>query len=186
MKEETKIIGVAGAMTGIGVTHFAITLANYSAAQKRRKTALIELSGNHAIEEIAGSQTPFEKNGVSYYPNLSMKEIPLVLNKGYEVVIFDMGSTFYRIRMEFLRCREKIIIGSLSPWRKQEYYRFILDEMGGDMQDSAVVFLANNGMKKDKKDKKEFYKMIGEPVYLIPYLPDAFHPEKNEFLDRFL
>ncbi len=170
----------------MGATHLVITLANYSATEKRRKTAVIELSGNHAIEELIMQTEPFELAGVTYYPNWRMRNVPQILNLGYEVIIFDMGSVYYQIRMEFLRCRQKLVVGSLAPWRKQEYYRFIRDEMGDDVAAATIVFLANNGM--IKKDKKDFKNTIGAPVYAIPNVPDAFHPEKSsyQFLDRFL
>lgn len=183
-KSERVIIGIVGVAAGAGVTHLAIALANYSATVKKRKTAVIELSGNHAIEQLGETKQAFLMQQVSYYPNLSHHQIPEVLGEDYEVVILDLGCTYHRIRMELLRCNEKLIVGSSAPWRSEEYTRFVLDEMGDDGKAKATVYLTNNGMKKDKNKIK---RQIRQPVYDIPFLPDPFSIEKSQydFFQRF-
>ncbi len=143
------------------------------------------MSGNHAIEKLAGESRPFEWNHISFYPNLTGSHIADVINGNYEVVIFDMGSSYYRIRTELLRCDRKLVLGSLAPWRKMEYIRFILEEMEEDRDARNMMFLALNGM---KKDKKEFKKQVGQPLYPLPYLPEPLLADKSqyEFFDRFL
>lgn len=182
---EQRTIGVAGAAAGMGVTHLVMALANYSVSHRRRKTAVVELSGNHTIEEMAGTSDPFDWNRISCYPNFTRNGIADVINRDYEVVIFDMGSSYYRIRTELLRCNRKLILGSLAPWRKMEYIRFAMEVMGDDRSVRNMAFLTQNGMKKDKKD---FKKIVGQPVYPVPYLPEPLLTEKSqyEFFDRFI
>ncbi len=180
-----KSIGIAGIASGMGVTHLAVTLANYSAAHRKRKTAVIELSGNHAIEKMTGTSEPGEWNRVFYYPNVKQYHIAEILNGDYEVVVFDMGNAYYRIRTEFLRCDEKLIVGSLAPWRKMEYEDFVLEEMGEDRWVRGMVFLTQYGMKRDKKD---FIKAAGVPIYTLPFVREPVKADKTcyEFLDSFL
>ena len=66
-----------------------------------------------------------------------------------------------------------------------EYIRFILEEMEEDRDARNMMFLALNGM---KKDKKEFKKQVGQPLYPLPYLPEPLLADKSqyEFFDRFL
>lgn len=108
-----------------------------------------------------------------------------MINRDYEIVIFDMGSNYYRTRTELLRCNQKVILGSLSPWRKTEYIRFVTEVMGEDRNVRNMIFLTQNGMKKDKKD---FKKTTGQTVYPIPYLPEPMLVDKSqcEFFDRFI
>ena len=183
-KTERIIIGIAGVAAGAGVTHFTIALANYSATVKKRKTAVIELSGNHAFEELGQTDHAFVMQQVSYYPNLLHHQIPEVLKEDYEVILLDLGSTYHRIRMELLRCNEKLIVGSSAPWRSREYIRFVLDEMGEDGRAKATIYLTNNGM---RKDKNEIKRQIRRPVYDIPFLPDPFSIGKSQydFFQRF-
>ena len=183
-KSERIIIGIAGVAAGAGVTHLTIALANYSATVKKRKTAVIELSGNHAMEELGETGNAFVMQQVTYYPNLLHHQIPEVLKEDYEVLILDLGCTYHRIRMELLRCNEKLIVGSSAPWRSREYIRFVLDEMGEDGMTKATVYLTNNGM---RKDKNEIKRQIRQPVYDIPFLPDPFSIGKSQydFFQRF-
>lgn len=172
-------------MAGMGVTHLVMSFANYSVSHRRRRTAVVELSGNHTIERLNGDGGVFEWNHISCYPNLTRSCIADVINEDYEVVIFDMGSSYYRIRTELLRCNQKLILGSLAPWRKMEYIRFALEEMEEDRYARNIIFLAQNGMKRDKKD---FKKQVGQPVYPLPYLPEPMLADKSqyEFFDKFL
>lgn len=82
---EQRTIGIAGAMAGMGVTHLVISLANYSVSHRRRRTAVVELSGNHAIEILKGEGGPFEWNRINCYPNLTRNGIADVINEDYEV-----------------------------------------------------------------------------------------------------
>lgn len=170
---------------GIGVTHLVMILATYSVSHRRRRTAVVELSGNHTIEKLAKTGGPFDWNGISCYPNFMKNGIADVINRDYEIVIFDMGSNYYRTRTELLRCNQKVILGSLSPWRKTEYIRFVTEVMGEDRNVRNMIFLTQNGMKKDKKD---FKKTTGQTVYPIPYLPEPMLVDKSqcEFFDRFI
>lgn len=178
------MIGIAGVTAGAGVTHLTIALANYSATVKKRKTAVIELSGNHAIEELGDTGNVFRMQHVTYYPNCLQQQVPEVLKEDYEVILLDLGCTYHRIRMELLRCNEKLIVGSSAPWRSREYARFVLDEMGEDGKAKATVYLTNLGM---KRDKNEIKRQISQPVYDIPFLPDPFSIEKSQyaFFQRF-
>lgn len=180
-----RTIGVAGASCGMGVTHLVIALANYSVSHKRRKTAVVELSGNHDFEKMTGSDKPFEWNHIICYPNAARDEIADIISGNYEVIIFDMGGRYYRIRTELLRCDRKLILGSLVPWRKREFIDFVTSEMGEDRFVRNVAFYTQNG---NKKDKLEFRRISGRPVYPIPCLPEPLSAERSryEFFDGLL
>lgn len=166
---EQRTIGVIGVAPGMGVTHLVIALADYSVSCRRRKTAVVELSGNHAIEKLTGTREPFEWNRIMFYPDFPKSRVAELRNGDYEVVIFDMGSCYYSVRTEFLYCDRKLVLGSLAPWRKADYYNFVQDEMEEDRYARGVVFLERNGI---KKEKKEFLRQLGQPVYSIPFLQE--------------
>lgn len=174
------LIGITGAAPGMGVTHLTLMLAGYSAAIQRRKTAVVELGGDHVLSGIR--DTTGRLACYCDYPENRMSE---VLKKDYEVIVFDCGSTYYRIRRELLYCDKKLVVGSLVPWRRQEYMDFILEEMGEDIQAQNMILLTANGI---KSDKKEFVKTVKMPVYDIPYVPDPFHIGKDQygFVQHFL
>lgn len=162
----------------MGVTHLVMTLANYSVSHRRRKTAIVEFSGNHDLEKMTGTSEPFEWNRIICYPNLASSRIADVINGDFEVIIFDMGSSYYRIRNELLRCDRKMILGSLVPWRKPDYVRFVMEEMGEDRFARNVTYLTINGSKKDKKD---FYKITGQMVTPAPYFPELLPAGRGRY-----
>lgn len=162
---------------GMGVTHLVIALADYSVSYRRRKTAVVELSGNHTFEKLTGTSEPFEWKKITVYPNFPKGRVAELRSGDYEVVIFDMGSCYYRIRTELLYCDKKLVLGSLAPWRKADYYEFVREEMEEDRHARGVVFFEKNGI---KKEKKEFLRLLGQPVYSIPFLPEARLAEKSQ------
>lgn len=50
--EERKSIGIFGVQQGVGVTHLCTALTHYCADCLKSHTALVELSGNHELEEL--------------------------------------------------------------------------------------------------------------------------------------
>lgn len=174
---EQRTIGVLGIASGMGVTHLVIALADYSVSCRRRKTAVVELSGNHTLEKLTGTSEPFEWNRIMFYPNFPKHRAAELRSRDYEVVIFDMGSCYYRVRTEFLYCDRKLVLGSLAPWRKMDYYSFVQEEMEEDRYARGVVFLEKNGI---KKEKKEFLRRLGQPVYSVPILHEARLTEEGQ------
>ena len=77
--------------------------------------------------------------------------MPEYIRQGYEYYIIDGGSEFYRIRREFLRCDRKLILVSLSPWKRKELEYFMSVIWEEEKCLDNVTFLAQFGMKKDKK-----------------------------------
>ncbi len=54
--EERKSIGIFGVQQGVGVTHLCTALTHYCADCLKSHTALVELSGNHELEELQKQQ----------------------------------------------------------------------------------------------------------------------------------
>ena len=122
-----KSIGIFGVQQGVGVTHLCTALTHYCADCLKSHTALVELSGNHELEELQKQQQgkwgrPDRKH---YFANAESDNMPEYIRQGYEYYIIDGGSEFYRIRREFLRCDRKLILVSLSPWKRKELEYFM-------------------------------------------------------------
>lgn len=151
--EERKSIGIFGVQQGVGVTHLCTALTHYCADCLKSHTALVELSGNHELEELQKQQQgkwgrPDRKH---YFANAGSDNMPEYIRQGYEYYIIDGGSEFYRIRREFLRCDRKLILVSLSPWKRKELEYFMSVIWEEEKCLDNVTFLAQFGMKKDKK-----------------------------------
>lgn len=159
--EERKSIGIFGVQQGVGVTHLCTALTHYCADCLKSHTALVELSGNHELEELQKQQQgkwgrPDRKH---YFANA--------------------GSEFYRIRREFLRCDRKLILVSLSPWKRKELEYFMSVIWEEEKCLDNVTFLAQFGMKKDKKDFQKQYRI---PIHTLPFMEDPLHLKEAERL----
>lgn len=174
-------VGILGVQQGVGVTHLAAAMMHYCSSCLKSQTALVELSGNHELEELQK-----ERDGRSlhlprehYFVNADCERMAEIINCGYERYILDMGSEFYRIKREFLRCDTKIIIASLSPWKRRELHYFMSYIYGEEELGGGITFLAQYGKKKDKKDFQKKYRI---PIYTFPYIEDPFHLKEAEIL----
>lgn len=172
MRMKRQSIGILGVGNGVGVTHLAAALMHYCSAYQKSQTALVELSGNHELEELKKERDSslLRPGREHYFVNATCERMAEIINCGYETYILDLGSEFYRIKEEFLRCDKKIIIVSLSSWKRKELKHFMsytYAEAGEE-----VTFLAQFGKKKDRKDFQRTYRL---PVYAFPYMEDPFH-----------
>ena len=84
--EERKSIGIFGVQQGVGVTHLCTALTHYCADCLKSHTALVELSGNHELEELQKQQQgkwgrPDRKH---YFANAGSDNMPEYIRQGYE------------------------------------------------------------------------------------------------------
>ena len=157
--QETIVIGIMGVHSGTGVTTMSVAMANYISAFQKKRVAIYEYNEkNHfsvMCEQLLGSAIISEDEGVfsykkiDYYCKNSTDNVRLQ-QEGYDAVIVDFGSRISSIG-EFLRCRHRIIMGSLEPWHYPIYKRFCYDMsdfagsdlclhiLHGDIADITVV-----------------------------------------------
>ena len=109
---------------------------------------------------------------------LQMREVIICRNISDRAII-DGGSEFYRIRREFLRCDRKLILVSLSPWKRKELEYFMSVIWEEEKCLDNVTFLAQFGMKKDKKDFQKQYRI---PIHTLPFMEDPLHLKEAERL----
>lgn len=169
----TRTVAIAGSVQGCGVTHLAVSLANYTASGLGEKTAYIEASGHGEMShwKNPGEMGYFTEKRVHYYPDVKRKDIPIILNRDYERVFFDFGEKYLLYREEILRCDIKIFLINLNIWQifaaKKMLKELKEPEWGGlePLIASAFVF-----PKEKQKIEKEFHISIIE----IPKIPDSF------------
>lgn len=129
------VIGIVGTHTGVGVTHTGIMLSNYLSEHKSVKTAYLEMNEEddfkhllYAYErctEETMEQNHFHINHTTYYKNVRDSELVTIFNEDFEYLILDFGTEFNKNRSEFLRCDIKLVIGSLTEWKRHELFEFV-------------------------------------------------------------
>lgn len=125
-------IAVLGVGPGCGTTHLALTAASCLASGRGRKTACVELGAMGAFAALEryffgseGRDQEFTISGLTYVKDAASADWVQVINMDYDYVVTDMGWDYERVRLDFLRCKKKIILTVLDPWREEEFERFM-------------------------------------------------------------
>ncbi len=122
----------------MGVTHLSIALCSFCGSRAKKKTAYLELHKRNEISQLyherllfdsrsrGPERTHFTLHGADYYPCVESREIPSLMNSGYDYLILDTGSLKEADCSELLRCDRKLVLGSLAPWKIKSCQEFFL------------------------------------------------------------
>ncbi|MCM1258160.1 MAG: hypothetical protein NC307_09950 [Roseburia sp.] len=120
----------------------------------------------------------FEEKRVHYYPSVKKEDIPIILNRDYEKMIFDFGEKYLLFREEILRCDQKIFLLNLNLWQKFAAERLLLELKEQDWGGVVPLFASNFASERVKSQiEKEFRIQIME----ITGIPDAFAVPAGSF-----
>lgn len=171
-------IGVMGAGSGCGVTHFALLLANYLAAVEWKRTAVLEWNAAPAFGEIirvcTGKEVesgPVSILDVDYFPKSGAEELAGCMQRGYECILMDFGCAREAGKAEFLQCGRKLFLASLNEWKLES----LLDQKDWMLKGKGKwEFLSVFGSKEARREVKRRFGLDFVP---IPYAPDVFSIE---------
>lgn len=130
---------------------------------------------------LASCQTSprhFRLHGADYYPAVSEKDMPALLNLGYDYLILDMGTQDEGAFSEFLRCDRKLILGSLAPWKVWKYEAFF-QKIGNNINlREGFDYLVQTG---SKQEILLFSKAYRIKMQCVPFIKNPFSIEKELF-----
>lgn len=158
---KTKVIGIIGAASGVGVTHLCTILAEYLSICKRQKVALAEYNTHGdflRIEEmqIGRGVQEFDFRGVNYYAQTDENKIWEIVNKEYTYVIIDFGNHLIGRKEALKLCHQKVLVGTCANWKV------------GAMQQKMKLFMQHDWM--------YLYNLSSEG---LPYGVLGRHPDKK-------
>lgn len=196
-------IGILGCDSGAGVTQLAIALCSYCCSKHRKKVAYLELHARNEISQLIPEQklyasmkqssntvsknisisdrqpgTCFQFHGIDIYPHVSEHMIPSLLNHGYEYLILDIGSLKEADFSEFLRCDQKIIVGSMAPWKLWRYEEFFRQFSNTENLGEGFHYLMQIGT---TADISQFLKSHHISMVPVPFIKNPFQLEKELF-----
>ncbi len=119
----------------------------------------------------AGEMGYFTEKGVHYYPDVKRRDIPIILNRDYQRVIFDFGEKYLLYREEILRCDIKIFLMNLNIWQifaAKKMLRELKEPEWGEVEPLFASAFASP--KEKQKIEKEFHVSVTE----ITNIPDSF------------
>lgn len=121
-------IGVCGTTVNSGVTHFSISLCNFLHSRFLARTAYLEINSSHEIAALSSKKDPtipFRCNGVSYYPEITLRQLREQLHLQHKYKILDFGVLTPYSFPEFVRCDYCIVLTNVSIWKDRQLLQFI-------------------------------------------------------------
>jgi len=170
-----KVIGLIGSNHGVGVTYTGMLLSHYFALEKRIKTAFLECNSHMDFERLQNvyewskeDEKSFSLDKITYYKQVSEKEVSEILSDDYGCFILDFGTDFNLWKDEFLRCGTKVVIGDRALWNQSKMADFLNLEgkIKGNMNWVYMIPLAN------KRELDEMSYKTDRKFIKLPYESD--------------
>lgn len=155
----------------------AAAIANYLTAVRRKRVAVVELSGEAALKETVynfnqniGDGEYFELFGVRYYPYCKGKFPAKLLRENYNYIIFDGLRLFGNRNVDLAEYHCKIVAGSLKIWEAAEY-RKCLDRLWREGTENEYSFLAEFFERREVRyiEKEKNISLVKLPTELNPF-----------------
>lgn len=122
-KNSVCTIGIIGTHHGVGVTHTALSVASFLHFEKRKRVAVIELSGQSSLDCFGKQKeshgAPCRVKGLSVFPSADSLLAGTVRNGNFDYCILDLGCAPERRKQELLRCDIKLVVTDAAPWKPE-------------------------------------------------------------------
>jgi len=169
---------VVGINNGIGVTHTCLMIANYLSSREGYKVTYVEMSEVSSLLGVVKGEAVQVHDTVGYrYKNVdyvftnSVEQVRQILLFCKGPVIVDLESLNDKTGEIFSMCERKIVLGSVSPWRFEEYMKYINKKIHKKYDTKSISFLARGISSKAKRRFNEYFEGVLLP---IPYVENPF------------
>lgn len=172
---------MCGVATNVGTTHLCIALSNYLHSRFFARTRYLEVNATH---EIALLQTEskkknfFRRQGVYFYPELTVRTLTDVLSKSCTYSVIDFGVLSPDMFREFLACDLHIVVCHASIWKSDSVDRFVHQLSKFNIKQKTVKITCYSGNIKDLEQIGHKYRF---PTLPTPFLKDPFHIDSEFF-----
>lgn len=164
-----------------GTTHLCIALANFLSSKFYSNTAYLEMNGSHEISSLSHREgnAPFVHQRITYYPDMTLAQLPEVLSRHYKYCVLDFGSPNPHTMQAFERCGIRLVIGHASPWKNEQFAQSVNRPFYNRSRKEGTVYLGN--FMERKSDLKQIAKHCGIHLVPVPFLPNPFRITSKDF-----
>lgn len=179
--EEARLIGIAGAGRGTGVTHLSLLAANYLTGCCGRTAALLEWNSHGDFQALRqallGREGGWKRKpqreryrflDVDYYQGGDREVLLECMNGSYDDIIIDFGELREDIQREWLRCDVKIMAASLTEWKVGAFLEFLAKQ---ERPDRRWIYTAAFG---SEDTRKMIQRQFLVSLRMVPFSADAF------------
>ena len=182
----SKSIAVVSASRKLGVTHLCLCLANFLHAALRQKVLYIEVSEDSQLLGMVGEKQidirghiGFLYKGVRYALACNKSEAMELMDQEEGYVILDIDALTDETSNLFFRCSKRIVIGSMKPWCRREFYNLYNNMIKGGQGINIKYVNKNENVNEIKVFKKEF----NCDITSLPVIDDPFRLQESSFED---
>lgn len=118
--------------------------------------------------------------GISFFPNITLSILPEILQRNYDYFVLDMGVLNPNTALEFSRCHQQFLVGSLSIWKQDKTLEKLEQlQKTTKINQERVSFLGNPIIKESLFSKKfnGFSKVIS-----VPFIKNPFQIASKDFV----
>lgn len=189
LRNTTKTISIIGASRKLGVTHLSLCLANFLHSALKQPVIYIEVSDESKLLELVGEKQIFIDDmigflykGVTYILACDAEEAMKLLNNSRAYIILDIQKYSGKTSELFDRCEKRIVIGSMKPWCKRDYFELLQDLKGGKgMYSGKENRIKFYNIGKSKSEKTLFSKISNCSIESMPVIENPFSLKEEDF-----
>lgn len=172
-------IGVIGAHEGAESGALCSLLAAYLNDREKGRIACIDMSGQHIFERLYESLFGSNKTvpdcfllqEVCYVTEGNPSVISTYVARGYTTIILHFGVLRESLLGEFLRCDSRFALGTVYPWRLQDWKALSVCLEDRRIQHEITAVLTGG--------EKEMLPVRFGKVIELPYVGDVLLPNRN-------
>ena len=174
-----RYVGVTGVHEGAESAALCTLLAGHFSEREKGRVACIDLSGHMIFgwlyESLFGTGKPvpeeFSLHGVSYVTGEGSSTIGNCAVRGFSVIVIHFGVLSGRFRDEFFRCDSRFVLGSLYPWRLQDWRNLLKLLPGMDLQREITAVITGG--------EKEMLPLRVHKVIELPFVRDVLYTDRK-------
>lgn len=179
-------IGFFGYQPKVGVTNLALTFSTLLSSRQGKKVWYLEIGPQHTVEKLVsfingtyiGEHGEFQSDGITFFPNLSVKRTIDLLKCAPEVVMIDFGKISPEKEKVLAMCEQRILVCDFSLWNQETIIQrlFRQKEDKNKNWNQCVCYFGKRHIKKVERQLKE-------KVYPLPDIVNPFCVGKEELKD---
>ena len=165
------------------MTHFCIALCNVLHSRYLARTAYLELNASHAVAAFSPESDltiPFRHQGVSYYPEITIRCLAELKQLPYKYKILDFGVLTPYTLPEYVHCDYHVVLTNAGIWKTRQLEQF-LQQIGKNIGKDQLKNYSFLCVGKSEKNFRRIYKAYGIRVHPVPFLENPFHISSDYF-----
>lgn len=177
-------IGICGTAANSGATYFSVALCSYLHGRYMARTAYLEVNASRAIRALSkkkDTDLSFSYQGVSYYPEVTIRELPERLQMRCRYKVLDFGVLTPYTMPAFAQCDRQIVMTNAGLWKTRQLTQFLDGYKQKNYRKDTKQTITFFAVGAAENDIRQLSASCGVRVIPIPFLKTPFHVSHRDF-----